>query len=334
MTLRIANFDEQPLGEFDPELADAVRFGDADRVSDLLASGADPDAVDSQGEHVLLIALRYEHPEIATKLVSHGARTDSATASGASPLWLASTLGFESAVRALVAAGASVNEAARDHSTPMSAALQAGHWSMAEFLRQMGGVVLKQDEFHSEMDRSYAAPGFRMATADTQEFRSAIAELQDTFDLKIVPNADCPGTYVCDGDALHQSENLQTRVREMSYSLIYDQLSSDSSPEHWILLPTDDKYPIIREIGPYSDRSGSDNQGLIWMLVDIDKESPFELIGCGSTFVHGQFRADLKDPDELAAHLMAVSPMTAKCFESTENLSTYMARTRTLPVYC
>jgi ankyrin repeat protein len=167
MTLRIANIDDQPFGEFDPELADAVRYGDLDRVSELLNAGADPNAVDSRGEHVLLIAIRYEYGEIATLLISGGARTDSYTASGASPLWLASTLGLDTVVKALIAVGASVNEAADDHSTPLSAALQAGHWSLGNFLRRQGGTILEQDAYHAEMDRSYAIPGFDFATADT-----------------------------------------------------------------------------------------------------------------------------------------------------------------------
>lgn len=334
MSLRIANMDDQPFGEFDPDLSDAVRYGDLDRVSELLNAGADPNAVDSRGEHVLLIALRNEYGEIATKLITVGARTDSFTASGASPLWLASTLGLETTAKALVAVGAPVNEAANDQSTPLSAALQAGHWSLADFLRQQGGTILEQDEYHAEMDRSYAMPGFDFAAADTEEFRRTIAELGGTFNLKIFPARERPGIYVCEGEALHEGDNLPAIVRQMGYSLIYDRLTVDCRPASWLLFPTDDKYPIIREIGPHSDRSASDNQGLIWVLVDIDEDNPFELAGCGLTFVDVLFPNELSEPDELAEHLKRVSPATAEQFESVEEFSTHLATTRTVQIHC
>ena len=329
MNLRIAEFDDEPSGEFDPQLADAVRYGDTDRVRELLLDEADPNAVDSRGEPLLLVAILNEHPSAAVALTDSGARTDVCTASGATPLWLAAGQGYRDVVKALIDAGAAINQPTHDFSTPTSAALQAGFWSLADELQRQGGVVLEQDFFHSQMNRSYAKPDCDLSTLDDENFQRAIAELQHKFKVSFLPLDSVPGVYQCDDVTLECASQIQEAVQPLDYSLVYHELTATQSPTTWLLTPTNDKYPIVRALRPFSRGCESDNQSFIWVLVEIDEEHPFELVGCGHTFIEGRFRNRVVDVNELSEQLALLFPKLLDAFGDVEKLAKYISETNT-----
>ena len=88
-------------------LALAVGWGDAGRVRELLAAGADPDAPNDASQTPLTVAIRFDQPAILPLLLGAGADPNTPEAdTQMTPLHVAADVGQAGAVRLLLEAGA------------------------------------------------------------------------------------------------------------------------------------------------------------------------------------------------------------------------------------
>lgn len=106
----------------------------------LLERGADPEAVDKNGESALIWAAFNGCGRVVQRLLAAGVPVDFQAHDGNAALGDAARRGHLDIVRSLLAAGAQVNLRDQAGRTPLTQALEAGHDEIAELLRQHGGV--------------------------------------------------------------------------------------------------------------------------------------------------------------------------------------------------
>lgn len=117
----------------------AVTMDDAATVRRLLASGADPNGRDGQGDPALYVALREDALAAARALLqSTQLDVNQSNASGESPLMMAAFRNHMDLARELVARGATVNQ---DGWTPLHYAATRGHSDMMQFLILQGSNI-------------------------------------------------------------------------------------------------------------------------------------------------------------------------------------------------
>lgn len=106
----------------------------------LLAAGADVNALSSSGSPLMLAAARSNLP-ILELLLGAGADVNEAARQGLTPLFMAVAVGTSAAcVEALVKAGADVNARALGAFTPLHVAAEGGKLDMVEALLQVGSA--------------------------------------------------------------------------------------------------------------------------------------------------------------------------------------------------
>lgn len=88
----------------------AAEKGDLETIRALLKRGDDKDAVNSQGETVLQIAIRHGRTEIFKELLDAGAQIQTSCRSWAAPLHTAALLGYTEIVKILLAHGVMVDK--------------------------------------------------------------------------------------------------------------------------------------------------------------------------------------------------------------------------------
>ncbi len=121
-----------------PDLIDAVKTGDRNRVETLIAGGADVDARQGDGATALHWAAHRNDLAAADSLIAAGATVNAANALGATPLWLAAMNGSADMVGRLLDANADPNAALKMGETPLMTAARAGSVKTAELLLDRG----------------------------------------------------------------------------------------------------------------------------------------------------------------------------------------------------
>ncbi len=95
----------------------------------LFAKGADPNAVDAKGRHVLFLAIDCGKGELVAAMVKAGANVNVRTTEGMSPLLWAARIGAERAVPPLIAGGADLNARTKDGRDACRMALEGDNLS-------------------------------------------------------------------------------------------------------------------------------------------------------------------------------------------------------------
>jgi cytohesin len=130
----------QQMGGSDA-LSTAAYKGDAKKVRELLAAGADVNHTKwgDAGKTALWFAAWQGHLEAAQALIDAGADVDKGrTTDGATSLTIAAFKGNLEVVKALVGAKANVNKAKNNGRTPLNRATYNNHTAVAEYLKSVG----------------------------------------------------------------------------------------------------------------------------------------------------------------------------------------------------
>ncbi len=110
----------------------AIKRDNAGAVQSLLSRGFDPNTLNPQGVHGLLLAVQEPSPKVADVLLRWpGTNVEARTAKGESPLMLASLRGHLDLVRKLITRGADVNKTGW---APLHYAATSGHVEIMELL--------------------------------------------------------------------------------------------------------------------------------------------------------------------------------------------------------
>lgn len=118
----------------------AAKFDNASEVRSLLAKGVTPNAVDSNGNPMLLLAIKDNSDKVIDVLLNNqNIDVDLSNKNGETPLMIASIQGNLPLVKRLI----EKNHAAIDHIawTPLHYASARGQVSVAEFLLSEGAIV-------------------------------------------------------------------------------------------------------------------------------------------------------------------------------------------------
>lgn len=131
------------VGDRDFLLLTAVERGDAAEVHELLAEGANPDAVDASGRTVLAVAAELGREQLLVELLEAGA---SAEGEGGQRALLKAAAGHSELVRILLHAGADANCSNADGDMPLHLAALGGHTDIVNMLLDKRAAVNVQDK--------------------------------------------------------------------------------------------------------------------------------------------------------------------------------------------
>jgi ankyrin repeat protein len=129
-----------PDPALDQQLADAAFICDLARVRDLLARGADPNALNDEGRAPLVSALMVGSLPLLDLLLDAGADVDGRDPHGWTPLHYAAQEVLPEMAARLIARGADLNAQDEDGNTPLARAVffARGRNAIVDLLRQHG----------------------------------------------------------------------------------------------------------------------------------------------------------------------------------------------------
>lgn len=78
-------------------------------------------------------------------------------------------------------------------------------------------------------------------------------------------------------------------------------------PDILALLPTTDKFEVVRRVGTNGNGLHDSEQVLSW-LRELDRTQPFKLVGVGFDFVEGVFVSAVHDPNAMARNVYTFCP--------------------------
>lgn len=129
----------------------AIRFGDADTLSQLLKAGCTPNPPDHTGETPLHLAAMENQTEFAKQLLATSpANINAATSAGETPLHLAAKAGNEEMVRILIEAGAQIDVPDERRWTALATATNNGHLNIIRYLLSHHANPVFGDKFWAQ----------------------------------------------------------------------------------------------------------------------------------------------------------------------------------------
>jgi ankyrin repeat protein len=129
------------IGCYANPLIEAAREGNVSEVTRLLDSGADVNAVDSEGWSPLIAASWAGHLKVVRILLERGADVHARDGAGETALMAAATKGRVEIVKALLEKGANANAKDKDGTTPLMRAAWKGYLDVVKLLLDKGADV-------------------------------------------------------------------------------------------------------------------------------------------------------------------------------------------------
>lgn len=131
----------------DQQLIAAAKQGDASKVENLLARGADVNAREINGQLTLmrytsLMWAAYKgHRDVVKILLAHGADIHASDSENRTPLMMVTSAGHLDIARMMADAGADINAKSNHHDTALLMAASGGHHKVVSWLIKKGAVV-------------------------------------------------------------------------------------------------------------------------------------------------------------------------------------------------
>ena len=300
----------------------AVVGGYVDLVRLLLEHGAPVDARDVHGNSPLVFAR--DNPEIVRLLLASGADPNAEAGYGFTTfLCLAGTAKPE-VLGLLLDAGANLKAKSADGRGVLEHA-KLNRPAARQFLKERMGLAADAiDLLRAELKdlpRLAKEPAFEAAAARIGNLvnrkpapwrkRKGVLYLHNVSIVKYL------APYY--GESVNQEREagrifdllakLQDEVTGEGFSLAYvGSIPDDEGRVPLILLPTANKYVAVLACGTNGINQGHDTEKVISWLMDMEKEAPFVLAGCGHDFLDGRFAAPVKDAPRLAERMIAFCP--------------------------
>ncbi len=120
--------------DWDQQLRDAVKNGDAAAAQTALTEGADPDLTDHNDNSLVMLAISSEHADVAEVLIKNGADPDQRDSNDYTPLIFAALSGYTDLVKTLVEANAELNAQETDGYTALHFASLHGFSEIVDIL--------------------------------------------------------------------------------------------------------------------------------------------------------------------------------------------------------
>lgn len=180
-----------------PELADraisrddifsAIRHNDEILINALLASGADLDLNDRQGNSTVMAALRAGWPQLAATLIDNTRQFDQPNSLGNRPLSVASAKGYKNIVRILLDKKADIDQTDARGDSALMLAIKNKHIEIAELLLERGAdhrLINKKGKSAADLAYSSDNPAGKALFASYGIKPVAVARKPVTSDLE------------------------------------------------------------------------------------------------------------------------------------------------------
>jgi ankyrin repeat protein len=129
--------------QIDDELFKSCAKGDADKVKDLIVSGANVNATEAEGETPLMYASAEGQVQVIDILIDRGANIHAKSINGQTALGRAALFGHSSVVEKLLFRGAEIDEQMNDRGTPL---MYAANVTTAKILLKYKANVNAKDQ--------------------------------------------------------------------------------------------------------------------------------------------------------------------------------------------
>ena len=296
----------------------AALSGHADVARALIEHGASARATDKGGREPLLLTSDY--PEVARLLLAAGADPN-AESGGITAFQYLALFATPEVLGALIDAGANLTAKSADGRGILDHA--KSNRKAHAFLKTRLGLA------PDAIDRIRAELKELPRLAKQPAFEAAAARIGEALNRKPAPwkrrkgitffyNVSIGkhlGTYfnepgaAGDPDALFLLlARLQDEVLRDGFTLAYVDSIPQDGRVPLILLPTSNKYAAVLACGTNGINKGHDTEAVISWLMEMEKENPFVLAGCGLDFLDGRFNAPVRNPEALAERMIAFCP--------------------------
>jgi ankyrin repeat protein/Mg2+ and Co2+ transporter CorA len=211
------------------------------RVSGLVMTGADVNAVEGRNKTALHLAVAHGYERIVALLLRHGADINARSDGGWTPLHNACDRGSESVARRLLAAGAKINAQLLNGISPLHLAAQGGHREVVECL-------LERSDLKQRLRDNFGSTAFlRAAQFKRKDIVALLAPYNNVEALSEDARGACEGfeATVVDFGNFHN----ENRVKRTSvFNLLYGRDPENPRKQAFNAMPVNSKATEFRWI--------------------------------------------------------------------------------------
>ena len=299
----------------------AALSGHAEVARALIDHGAAPDAPDKHGRTPLLLAS--DHEEVVRMLLAAGADPN-LDAGGITVFQYLARFATPEVLGALIEGGADLNATDADGRGILEHSKGNSPRARAVLKARLGLAGDAIDQVRAELKdlpRLAKQPAFEAAAARLGELfnrkpapwrrRKGVTYFHNVAIAKYLAPYFKEAIAVSDDDPdrlFLLLARLQDEVRRDGFTLAF----LDSIPEDGrlplILLPTANKYAAVLACGTNGINKGHDTEAVVSWLMEMEKENPFVLAGCGFDFLDGRFSGPVSNAEALAERMIVFCP--------------------------
>jgi len=156
------------------------------------------------------------------------------------------------------------------------------------------------------------SPALPVSTNSEQGFAAAVQLAESLLKVQSVPmlvaGEPVPGAVMFHvNNGLDRVLDFHGRLEAKGSYLFLLRPIEEHGPDTVGLVPTTDKFEVVRIVGTNGNGLHSSEEVLAW-LRQLDQVQPFELVGVGADFVQGAFVEPVRDPARMAQSVYSFCP--------------------------